>query len=403
MRIAIVNRYRNIIGGVETHLRQLLPALAASGCEIAFLHEETEAAGGEMIKLPEGAPAWSVAGPGAERALDELRRWQPDVIYVHGLRSPELETELQKIAPAVCFAHAYYGSCVSGAKTFSFPAMQPCDRAFGWQCLLHYYPRRCGGLNPRTMLHDYRLQTKRLALLHDYRAILVASTHMAREYEKYGLSDRVRIVRLPVSVEEMPASLPDDRQQRQKWHILFLGRMESLKGGAALLEALPTVASASEIPVQVTFAGDGRRRKEWERRASQLASSNTGLEFIFTGWLDESQRNKVLRECDLLVMPSLWPEPFGLAGIEAGCYGVPVVAFAVGGIPDWLKHGVNGTLAPGNPPSARALAAAIIECIRDETFYQSLRRGAVERAQQFKMENHVAALMEIFQTLREKD
>ena len=67
----------------------------------------------------------------------------------------------------------------------------------------------------------------------------------------------------------------------------------------------------------------------------------------------------------MLVVPSLWPEPFGLVGLEAARHRLPVAAFAVGGIPDWLRPGVNGYLAPGDPPTPGGLADAIIACLKD--------------------------------------
>ena len=51
---------------------------------------------------------------------------------------------------------------------------------------------------------------------------------------------------------------------------------------------------------------------------------------------------------DLLVVPSVWPEPFGSVGPAAAQHGIPAAAFAVGGIPQWLHEGVNGHLADGN-------------------------------------------------------
>jgi glycosyltransferase involved in cell wall biosynthesis len=403
MRIAVTNHNRNIIGGKETYLRRLLPALASRGHEVAFWHQAATAIGHEVIELPDGAPVWSAAESGAASALADLRRWQPDVIYAHGLDSPELEAETHKIAPTIFFAHEYYGSCVSGTKTFSFPQPQPCDRKFGWQCLLHYYPRRCGGLSPLTMLRDYERQAKRLALLRECRLILVASSHMQREYEKYGLANRIRKVRLPVTIEEQVEDAENKDGQRNVWRLLFMSRMETLKGGAYLLEALPEAARVVNLPLNVTLTGDGRRRQEWEQHASQLAAANPNLSFEFTGWLDEPSRRRVLQRTDLLIMPSLWPEPFGLAGAEAGLFGVPVVAFAVGGIPDWLHNGLNGVLAKGDPPSVKGLADAIVKCTSDEKFYQSLRRGAREQAQQFNMKDHLDALLEIFEGQRKYD
>ena len=83
-------------------------------------------------------------------------------------------------------------------------------------------------------------------------------------------------------------------------------------------------------------------------------------------------------DSDLLVVPSTWPEPFGLIGPEAGLHRLPAAAFAVGGIPEWLSDGVNGRLAPGDPPSAAGLARAIVECVRDPAELARLRNGARE-------------------------
>jgi glycosyltransferase involved in cell wall biosynthesis len=61
-------------------------------------------------------------------------------------------------------------------------------------------------------------------------------------------------------------------------------------------------------------------------------------------------------------MPSLWPEPFGLTGLDAASLGRPAVAFDVGGIREWLDDGVNGRLvAPeaGEDGLARALVSML--------------------------------------------
>jgi len=375
-----------------------MPALQSRGCEIAFWHEEAVTPSRPRVAIPPGAPVWSVAGLGEERAINVLKDWRPDVIYAHGLRSPAVERRTQRIAPAVFFAHAYYGACISGAKTFRWPGVEVCDRQFGWQCFLHYYPRRCGGLNPLTMLREHKRQADRLELLSDYQSIAVASEHMANEYRKHGLADHVRVVSLPICLTEETGPANREQSPERGWQLLFIGRMEFLKGGEVLLEALPLAQRELGRTLNVTFAGDGPLRPKWQRRAGQLAESNSGLKFNFTGWITAEERNSLLRDCDLLVVPSVWPEPFGLIGPEAGQYGVPSVAFAVGGITAWLRDGVNGFLAAPDQPKEKNLAKAIVRCLQDAALYKRLRQGAWEQAHRFSTQAHLADLLPLLET-----
>jgi glycosyltransferase involved in cell wall biosynthesis len=361
-----------------------------------------------------------VAEVGARRSFAELRSWRPDVVYSHKVEDPKLEAETLCVAPSVYFAHDYQGMCISGTKTFKFPVVKPCGRSFGRKCLAHYYPHRCGGLSPLTMMKLYRLQIERRELLHRYHAIVTHSEHMLAELIKHGLSAQ-QAYRFPyyvhpteagagTSEESTPlpilfASASDDEEpsretsERTNWHLLFSGRMELLKGGHVFLDALPTVAAALDKPLRVTFAGDGRLRGTWERMAAHLQDRDSRLDIEFIGWADRSRVDSLLNDCDLQVVPSLWPEPFGLVGPEAGLRGVPVAAFAVGGIADWLADGINGYLAPGDRPTSEGLADAIIHCLRDPLVHARLRRGALQMAKRFNIKNHLTALLEVFESV----
>ncbi|OLE02708.1 MAG: hypothetical protein AUI36_43105 [Cyanobacteria bacterium 13_1_40CM_2_61_4] len=176
--------------------------------------------------------------------------------------------------------------------------------------------------------------------------------------------------------------------------------MEFLKGGHLFLDALPRVGTSLDRPLRVTFAGDGPERSAWERQAKHVRDQGQGLEIEFVGWLEGHKRESLLADSHLLVIPSQWPEPFGLSGQEAGLHGVPVVAFAVGGIPEWLWDGVNGYLAPANPPTARGLADAIIKCLQDSANHARLCRGSLEMSQRQDIGKHVRALVEIFENTR---
>jgi hypothetical protein len=188
MRIAILNWSNRRIGGTGTYLSAVMPHLERAGHDVGLWHEVNTPADYDPIPLPPSAPVWSVADLGLEPALAALRSWRPHLLYAHGLLDPAVERRTLEIAPSVFFAHNYYGTCISGAKTFKYPSVTPCDRQFGWQCLAHYYPRRCGGWNPVTMVRQYRQQRDRLELLSHYNAIVTHSTHMQKEYINHGLN-----------------------------------------------------------------------------------------------------------------------------------------------------------------------------------------------------------------------
>jgi glycosyltransferase involved in cell wall biosynthesis len=419
MRIALAYWTIRKIGGTESYLESIIAELTNAGHQVAFLHEVDKPKRNEAITFPEGVPVWCVAELGVKPALSALRRWSPDVIYTHSLRSLKLEAETLKIAPAVFFAHAYYGTCISGQKTFRTPKPStPCHRRLGWQCMLNYYHHRCGGLSPITMVREYRRQLKRLKQLRLYRAIVTHSTYMRDEYIKHDF-DPARVYCLSYYAHQRGKSLTVDEEVKLSssinslahspvtdgpngngavgWRLLFLGRMDRLKGGDVFIHALPLVRE-SLGPLRVTFAGDGPMRKTWQRQAKRAQARTPGLSIEFAGWVNGSQRESLWNSCDLLVVPSVWPEPFGLVGTEAGLRGVPIAAFAVGGITDWLSEGVNGHLASGDPPTAAGLAEAVTRCLHDSATHAGLRRGAFAMAQEFNVKNHLTLLLEVFET-----
>ena len=124
------------------------------------------------------------------------------------------------------------------------------------------------------------------------------------------------------------------------------------------------------------------------------------MEIAFPGWLDETRRDDLLRQAHLLVVPSTWPEPFGLVGVEAGRLGVPAAAFGVGGISEWLTDGVNGVIAPGEPPTIAGLSHAIVACLEDPIRYDSLRLGAIRLASRFTLAAHLENLIPVFRGIR---
>ena len=164
MKILVATRYRGVIGGAETYLSLAIPALVQRGHDIALLYECPEEPSGATVD-PENLEIrrWCTQDLGLEETVRRIREWSPDVVYSHGLEQDTLEEELITRFPVVLHAHNYYGTCLTGSKRHAFPTARPCRRRFGAACLVLHYPRRCGGLDPATMVRSYSTQKRRRA------------------------------------------------------------------------------------------------------------------------------------------------------------------------------------------------------------------------------------------------
>jgi len=387
MRIAIATFHRNLIGGTEKYLQVMLPALIEQNHDVALLHEWPLDPERERIDRPGALPdAWCLQELGLPAILRLLSDWEPDIVFDQGLQDASLETALLDAFPTVLFAHNYYGTCGSGQKCHSFPRVQPCQRRFGPACLALHYPRHCGALDPREAWRTFRLQSHRHSCLPKFRSILVASTHMRDEFLRNGISpDKVHLVPLPAEDTASDWNRPEPRPAPSR--ILMISRLTPLKGGHYLVPAVARASRVLKRPLQLTIAGDGPDQSKLQRLAT---TCDVAVEF--TGWVARERKQQLLRDTDLLAVPSLWPEPFGLVGLEAGQVGVPAVGYRVGGVPDWLLGGQTGEIAPGDPPSIEGLADAIVRALSDERHYQALCDGAWRYWRKFSVAAHLDQL-----------
>jgi glycosyltransferase involved in cell wall biosynthesis len=120
----------------------------------------------------------------------------------------------------------------------------------------------------------------------------------------------------------------------------------------------------------------------------------------FAGWLNNGELAKRYQQCTLVAFPSLWPEPFGRVGPEAFVHGKPVVAYATGGIPDWLTDNGTGYLvAPGDIEQLRQrLHQLLAEPERCRQFGEQAQRMALI---QWTADGHIRQLLQVFEAALE--
>ncbi len=220
-----------------------------------------------------------------------------------------------------------------------------------------FYSDECGPLRKRWVRW----------VLRNASVVAVLTPSWAQTLAAIEPAAKVKVLLNPIEVSPEPPALREAAQR-----VLFLGRLREKKGVFDLVRALPAVLA--EFPsVKVCLAGDGELETV-QRLAAELGVAHA---VETPGWVDGAVKDGLLREADVLVLPSYF-EGLPVCVLEAMAAGVPVVATQVGGIPFALDEGQCGLLVPPGDP--QALAAALLKVIGDVGLRHTLVQQAHERA-----------------------
>lgn len=392
LNILIVNDGAGDGGGVETYLRSVASGLRALGHEVVFGH-----CGGDTSGIAPFVSQCILLDQQGKRPVPaRMSGGDFDICYSHNMRFLELEAMLLRQFPVVKFMHGYFGTCISGLKSTSLSQIRTCQRRLGIQCFAHYFIRGCGQRSLGACFGGFKWARRQQQIWRDYSAVVVASAHMRREYLHHGL-DPDQITTIPLFGEKPSTTLTGRLPQASyrtsdDFHrFLFIGRMTALKGPQLLPEAVSVASRELGVPVKIDFIGDGPVLARCKEEATKY-----GVECLFHGWLEGEQKLRLFDQSCGLLISSLWPEPFGLVGLEVARFGMPSVAFNVGGISEWLDDGINGVIAKSDPPTATSMGSAIVKLIRDEDKWKSLSSGAIRKADELTLDRHVRRLLSVF-------
>jgi glycosyltransferase involved in cell wall biosynthesis len=124
------------------------------------------------------------------------------------------------------------------------------------------------------------------------------------------------------------------------FNIVVVGMLNENKGQRWFVDALDRIVD--RIPGAVLhFAGRGGLAKGLVETAKKKGLRDR---VVLHGYLDRKRLYVLYRQCQIVALPTVWPEPFGRVPLEAGMARRPVVSFKVGGLPETIRHGVTGFL-----------------------------------------------------------
>lgn len=218
-------------------------------------------------------------------------------------------------------------------------------------------------------------------------AFLVLGTAWKDFFSKIIDGEKIRV--LPNAVK-----IPRPYQKRYGAHkLLFLGRLCRDKGIGELLSVMSGLRSRfSDVQL---YLGGVWEDEELKERALSMKECVTDL-----GWISGSEKQKILRECDIFVLPSYY-EGQPVSVLEAMANECAVAASNVGGIPDMIVEGKTGLLV--SPKDEASLEKKLLALLADPGLCRELGENARRRIEgEFSMEQSIDRLLSVYEAVGKK-
>lgn len=369
MKILVLhNRYRQP-GGEDALFQAETELLRSQGHEVHAEVCDNEAGTGirGLVALTAGA-AWS---PSSYRRVRRIcRNFRPDVAHIHNFwmrLSPSVHSACHaEGVPVVQTLHNYRLICAGAALLREGKVCEDCVGKLPWRGIVH----RCyrGSFSASAAVTGMIAVTRVLRTWRPDIDAFITLSRQAREiFIRGGLSPDQIFVKPNFTRD--PGESPTRPSQSRM--CLFAGRLSEEKGVRYLLDAWALVRK--KIAANLVIAGDGPERPRLAAHAQHLGFRSDEVRFL--GYQRPAEIGRLLEQCRMLVMPSIWREPFGLSLIEAFARSRPAVAFAIGAPAELIPEGHAGFVCP--PGDVDGLAQHIYRILSDDDLAD--RMGASAR------------------------
>ena len=317
----------------------------------------------------------------------------PDIVYLHNIHNPYIVEVLTELKPVVKYVHDHESYCPKGIRIVNDSL---CTNSLSLRCAINAFRGngyRCMGRRsqPLEVLKKIRQMLMNRRAHRNVKKFVVASNHMKKNLLMQGYQDN-RIAVIPYFTV-----IPDDiTEVSQQNNILFVGRISPEKGLDIFIESLELL----EADFRFIIVGDGSpdyvdmlHNKVREKKLEEKVE--------FSGWVDNRHISEYHAKSAFLVVPSIWPEPFGIVGIEAMAHSRPAISFNVGGIPEWLEHEKTGFLI--ERMDIKDFARKMNLLLRNKSLRHELGQNAYKRVSTiFNKTNHIQKLIHVFNEVLNK-
>ncbi len=223
----------------------------------------------------------------------------------------------------------------------------------------------------------------------------VAVSSCARDFVAEYFPGDYRIIPNGIDLEQFGTPRPPiERYRDGKLNVLFVGRLEKRKGLSHLLRAWRHVRR--ELPeARLIVVGEGRPLVGYQR----YAIKEDMPEVVFTGYVSSEDLLRYYHTCDVFCAPSTGQESFGIVLLEAMAAGKPIVASAIPGYQEVVRHHQEALLV--EPKDEHALALSLVHLLADRDLRERLGEAGRRRAAAFSWDRIAADLLDYYAELAE--
>ncbi len=374
-------------GGMNVYARQLALALGNAGVHVdIFTRDHTESES-KITEIAPGVRVIHLPGGPAETALDGLFPHLPE--FSQALLEFQIETGLTYQA-----VHSHYWLSGWVGQQMATEWRAPHILTFHTLSLIKMQSR-AGESEPATR----KQVEKELMASADH--IVAFSPHERDAMVRLYQADATKIGLIPCGVDLSLFRPLDQQEVREKLGLngekvlLYVGRIEPLKGLELLLHTAAQLQTFEQIRVLVVGGGVGRDQ-EIDRLRELAKSLNVDKVFDFIGRVDQQDLPLYYNAADVCVVPSFY-ESFGLAALESMACGTPVVATRAGGLSTIIQHGRTGYLKAWRCPEAFASSLEMI--ISSRNLQHSMGLAARRRAEGLSWDNVAGQIAGVYDSL----
>jgi glycosyltransferase involved in cell wall biosynthesis len=313
-----------------------------------------------------------------------LDAFSPDVVHMHniiGLSAGIIHAAKRKDIKTVLTLHDHWGFCYK--NTLIKKNNEICqDYSRCVECL-PFITDGAGRNIPIRMRRDFLMLQ-----LSDVDIFISPSLYLAGAYVRAGIPiERVKVIWYGIDVAKYSSIIK--KQRSDKVRFTFIGRFSLHKGINLILDALDLIQFRDRV--EVNLVGTGELTAYLQQRVQK-----SGLPSVrFWGMVDNGRIEEVYRETDVLILPSIWPENQPVTITEAMASRTPVIASAIGGIPELVTNEYNGYLF--RPGSAEELAEKMSEFVIHPERIDRFGENGFQRIKDNSFEHQVNKICSVYE------